>query len=136
MLPTLTFLRGFPDGSMVKESAWQCKRCRSHGDTGSIPGSGRSPGVENDNTPIFLPGKFHGQRSLVSYSPRDHRESDTIEHTLIPNLLHYWSNTTWAILPQYWAKLTIPRVFISKNIITFLGKNTFIVIILKQCSKF
>ena len=29
--------------------------------------------------PLFLPGKFHGQRSLVGYSPRGHRESDTIE---------------------------------------------------------
>ena len=27
-------------------------------------------------TPIFLPGKSHGQRSLVSYSPRGHNELD------------------------------------------------------------
>ena len=31
-------------------------------------------------TPVFLPGKFHGQRSLVGYSPRGHKESDTTEH--------------------------------------------------------
>ena len=31
-------------------------------------------------TPVFLPGKFHGQRSLVSYSPWGHKESDTTEH--------------------------------------------------------
>ena len=30
-------------------------------------------------TPVFLPGEFHGERSLVSYSPWDHRESDTTE---------------------------------------------------------
>ena len=24
-------------------------------------------------TPIFLPGEFHGQRSLAGYSPRGHR---------------------------------------------------------------
>ena len=24
-------------------------------------------------TPVFLPGKYHGQRSLVGYSPLDHR---------------------------------------------------------------
>ena len=24
-------------------------------------------------TPVFLPGKFHRQRSLVSYSPRGHK---------------------------------------------------------------
>ena len=27
-------------------------------------------------TPVFLPGEFHGQRSLVGYSPRGHR----VEH--------------------------------------------------------
>ena len=27
----------------------------------------------------FLPGEFHRQRSLVGYSPWDHKESDTAE---------------------------------------------------------
>ena len=26
--------------------------------------------------PLLLPGKFHGWRSLVGYSPRGHKESD------------------------------------------------------------
>ena len=26
-------------------------------------------------TPVFLPGEFHGQRSLVGYSPWDHKGS-------------------------------------------------------------
>ena len=30
-------------------------------------------------TPVFLPGEFHGQRSLVGYSPWRHRESNTTE---------------------------------------------------------
>ena len=30
-------------------------------------------------TPVFLPGKPHGQRSLASYSPWGHRESDRAE---------------------------------------------------------
>ena len=29
--------------------------------------------------PVFLPGKFRGQRSLVGYSPWSHKESDTTE---------------------------------------------------------
>ena len=50
------------------------------GDVGSIPGLGRYPGVGNGNpTPAFLPGKFHGQRSLAGYSPLGHKESDTTE---------------------------------------------------------
>ena len=32
-------------------------------------------------TPVFLPGKFHGQRSLVGHSPRGHKLSDTTEAT-------------------------------------------------------
>ena len=29
------------------------------------------------STPGFLPGESHGQRSLVGYSPRGHKEIDT-----------------------------------------------------------
>ena len=39
-------------------------------------------------TPVFLPEKSHGQRSLVGYSPRSHKQSDMTEqpstHTMIP----------------------------------------------------
>ena len=39
-------------------------------DVGSIPDSERSPGGgAQQPTPIFLPGEFHGQRSLVGYGP-------------------------------------------------------------------
>ena len=31
--------------------------------------------------PVFLPGKSHGQRSLVGYSPQGRTESDTTEAT-------------------------------------------------------
>ena len=30
-------------------------------------------------TPVLLPGKFHGQKSLVGYSPWGHKELDTTE---------------------------------------------------------
>ena len=63
---------GFPGGSDGKESA-----C-SAGDLGSIPGLGRSPGEENGST-HFLPGEFHGQRSLAGCSQRGHKELDTTE---------------------------------------------------------
>ena len=48
-------------------------------DAGSIPGSGKSPGVGSGNPPVFLPGKFHEQRKLAGYSPWGHKESDTTE---------------------------------------------------------
>ena len=34
---------------------------------------------EWQSTPVFLPGEFHGQRSLVGYSPWGHKDSDTTE---------------------------------------------------------
>ena len=49
-------------------------------DTGWIPELGRSPGVGNGNpAPVFLPGKFHGQRGLVGYSPWSLKEVDMTE---------------------------------------------------------
>ena len=47
---------------------------RAAGDMGLISGSGRSPGGGSDN-PIFLPGRFCGQRILASYSPWGLKES-------------------------------------------------------------
>ena len=47
-----------------------------------IPGLGRSHGGEHSNpTPVFLPGEVHGQKSLVSYRPKGHKELDTTEMT-------------------------------------------------------
>ena len=41
------------------------------GNVGPIAGLGRSPGEGKgvQPTPVFLPGKSYGQRSLVDYSP-------------------------------------------------------------------
>ena len=45
------------------------------GDLGLIPGLGRSPGGGYGNPlQLFLPGKSHGQRSLLGYSPGGHKE--------------------------------------------------------------
>ena len=43
-----------------------------------IPGSGRSTGEGNGN-PVLLPGKSHGQSSLVGYSPWGPKELDMTE---------------------------------------------------------
>ena len=59
-----------------------------------IPGLERSPlekGVVT--TPVFLPGEFHGQRSLVGYSPWGHKESDTTEQLTLS--LHFVSARHW-----------------------------------------
>ena len=50
----------------------------------SIPGLERSPGAGNGNPlQYFVPGKFHGQRSLVGYSSQVCKELDVTEHTKI-----------------------------------------------------
>ena len=42
---------------------------------------GQEDPLENEwqPTPVLLPGKFHGPRSLVGYSPWGRKESDTTE---------------------------------------------------------
>ena len=55
---------GFPHSSVGKEPA--CKA----GDPGSIFGSGRR---KWQPTPVFLPGKSHGQRILAGYGPWGHK---------------------------------------------------------------
>ena len=44
-------------------------------------------------TPVLLPGKSHGQRSLANYSPWDRKESDTTER------LHFLVCTTSLSIP-------------------------------------
>ena len=61
----------FLSGSDGKESACNV------GDLGTISGLGRSFGERSTST--ILARKFHGQRSLASYSPWGRRESDTTE---------------------------------------------------------
>ena len=41
---------------------------------------GHDRAAEQQPIPVFLPGKLHGQRSLVGYSTRGCKESDMTEH--------------------------------------------------------
>ena len=74
---------GFPGGSDGKEST-----CNA-GDLGPIPWVGKILQRRKwQPTSVFLPGKSHGQRSLVGYSPRGCKESDTTErHSFYFSLL-------------------------------------------------
>ena len=49
-----------------------------------IPSLGREDSLvkgmaTHSNSPVFLPGEFHGQRNLADYSPWCHKELDTTE---------------------------------------------------------
>ena len=68
--------KGFPGGSDGKESASYT------GDPDSIPGLGKIPWRKKwQPTPIFLPGEFHGHRSLLGYSLWSCKESLQLTHT-------------------------------------------------------
>ena len=50
-------------------------------DAGLIPRSGRPPWNSKwQLSPVFLPGKSHGQKGLADYSPWGHEEPDTTGH--------------------------------------------------------
>ena len=70
---------GLPWDSVSKEYA-----CNA-GEPGSIPRWGRSSWRRKwQPTPVFLPGKSRGQRSLASYSPWAHR----VRHNLMTKHHH------------------------------------------------
>ena len=68
----------FPGGSVLKDRLLPINVVEAR-DAGLIPGQEDS--LEMQPIPVFLPGKSHGQRSLVGYRPWGHKESDATEQT-------------------------------------------------------
>ena len=64
----------FPGGSGGKDSTCQCRRPRFDSWVGKIRWRRKW-----QSTPVVLPGKSHGQRSLVGYSPWGRKELDLTE---------------------------------------------------------
>ena len=73
-LRTLYPIYGLPRWGSSKESTCQCKRCQFDPWFRKISWRGKWHA-----TPVFLPGKFCSQRSLMGYSPWGRKESDTAE---------------------------------------------------------
>ena len=71
---------GFLGGSLSKESACNARdhlQCRR---LGFNPWVRKMPWIRKWGvTTVFLDGKSHGQRSLVGYSPKGLKESNTTE---------------------------------------------------------
>ena len=80
-LRTVSFTKMcFPGSSVVKNPS---ANAGATGKVGSIPGSGRSSGGGNGHqysTPVFFPGKSHGERSLGGYSLWGCKELDKTKH--------------------------------------------------------
>ena len=72
-------LQGLSDGSVGEEAAYNA------GDTGLIPGWGRSPGGRCGNPLQYscLENPY-GQRNLAGYSPWGHKEWNTTERLRLP----------------------------------------------------
>ena len=80
-----------------KESTCQCRSSRRRARSLS-----REDPLEEENplkqpTPVFLPRKFHGQRSLAGYSPWCCKESDKHEHAY-KSLLVFFPSTDRQLL--------------------------------------
>ena len=68
---------GFPGGSIVKNLPASAGVA---GDIGFDPWVWKIPWRRKwQPTPVFLPGKFHGNWSLAGYNSWDHKEWDTTE---------------------------------------------------------
>ena len=90
----LSICMGLPQWLSGKESA-----CNA-GDPGSIPGQEDPLEGAWQPTLLFLPGEFHGQRSLVGYGPCGCKESDTTEVTenALTYIYQYGGNTVYGVL--------------------------------------
>ena len=77
-----------------KESACQCRRCRFNPWFRKIPWKRKW-----QPTPVFLPGKSHGRKHLVGYSPWGHKESDTKWLSLHESVssICFWGSSTYSI---------------------------------------
>ena len=82
---------GFPGGATIKESASQCRRYGFDPWVRKIPWRREWP-----PTPVLLPGKFHGQRSLESSNPWGCR------------VKHNWTGTQWLYRLLTAGELSIP----------------------------
>ena len=69
---------GDGQGGLARSDSWGC-RVR-HDWATEMNWTELRRGNGNSLTPVYLPGKSHGQRSLVGYSPWGHKELDMTEH--------------------------------------------------------
>ena len=69
----------FSSGSAGRDPICQFRRHKRHGLNPCVRKITSSR--KRQPTSVFLPGKCHGQRSLVGYSPGGLKESDMTEHT-------------------------------------------------------
>ena len=86
----IAILMNFPGGSDGKNICLQCGR------PGFKPWVGKIPWRRKwQPTPVFLPGKSHGRRSLAGYSPWGFKELDTTERLHFCHFNNIKSSCLW-----------------------------------------
>ena len=79
---SVLFFQVKEEASLMAQQVKNHLQCRRHRRWGFDPWVWKIPWRRKwQSTPVFLPGKSRGQRSLVGYSPRGRKGADTTEHT-------------------------------------------------------
>ena len=98
------------------------KRLSTIWETG-VPSLGREDPLEKEwqSTPVLLPGKSQGQRSLVGYSPWDCKESDRTEWLHF----HFHSTvTSYSFIHSFIRQLLNRCLLHAKNYSSYLGNRS------------
>ena len=100
----------FPGGSVVKNLP---ANGEDTGDKGFNPQVGQIPQRRKwQPTPGFLPGKSHGQRSLVDYNPWHHKElAIKQQQSLLMSFLLYFSPLHVSVLRLYYTCISLFFIF-------------------------
>ena len=121
---------GFPGGPVVKShqgsgKACQCKRLQFNPWVRNFPQRRKW-----QPTPVFLPGKSYGQRSLAGYSPWGRRESDIVteqgaeqngpEHQSQKDLSKWWQWKIWNQSTDIVYKMKISLLLLMKVLLIWI----------------
>ena len=103
---------GFPDGASGKESACQCGRHKRHGFDSRVGKISWRRAWKS--TPVFVPGEFYGERSLVGYSPLGHKELDMTETTVMDMKIYIYIYTHIYVYPIGYIFIYKLSIYINK----------------------
>ena len=107
--PALLFLILCPGATQVVQEVKHLPASSGDArDVGSILGSGRCLGVGNGTpvqwhpTPVFLPGKSHGQRKLAASNPLGCKELAVTEHIHCPKACRLLGSLSQSLGQSRW----------------------------------
>ena len=75
---------------------------------------------ERQSSPVFFPGEFHGQRSLVGYSPWSRKKSDMTKQLMLSLFFTFYIK---AMLLSFFVLLT--KSFKALNYLIYLSLKVF-----------